>query len=81
MPESRSDRPSVQAINRALTSISVASAHVQLVRRWLEHGRIDRTETMLESLRISEQALQDSASTIREVGGMGSTREPSTGDE
>lgn len=70
MSESGPGRPSVQRINRALTSISVASAHVQLVRRWLERGRVDRTEQMVESLRISEQALQESAATIRDIGGM-----------
>ena len=72
MPES--GRPSVKRIDRALTSISVASAHVQLVRRWLERGRLDRSEQMVESLRISELALQESAVTIREIGGMSPER-------
>jgi hypothetical protein len=54
-------------INRALTSVSVASVHVQLVRRWIEQGRVDRRDAMLESLRISEQALRTSAATIREL--------------
>jgi hypothetical protein len=70
MPSSGSSNTPHDAINRALTSISVASAHVQLVRRWLERGHQDRAELMLESLRTSEHALRESAATIREIGTM-----------
>ena len=69
MPTSGSGIPPTDILNHALTSISVASAHVQLVRRWLERGRVDRIDTIIDSLRISEQALRESAATIRELQG------------